>query len=63
MGGATWTVVEGELTYDVTWLSVHGNVNNCEMAFEDDFMSNVRSIRTLFPCSVCRGVKHMQKPN
>ena len=48
-GGAAWLAMEGESTYDVTWLSWHGNVNNCGMTFEDDFMSNMAINKDIVP--------------
>ena len=47
--GATWSVVEGESTHDVTWPSLHGNANNCGMAFENDFTSNVAINKDIVP--------------
>ena len=39
--GTVWPVMEGKSTHDVTWPSLHRNANNCKMAFEDDFTSNM----------------------
>ena len=49
IGGDAWSVVEGESIHDVTWSSLHGNANNCEMAFEDDFTSNVTINKVIAP--------------
>ena len=62
-GGVAWSDVEGESTYDVTWPSLHGNINNCGMAFKDDLMSNVAIDKDNIPMQLCRGVKHVRKPN
>ena len=49
IGGATWPIVEGESTHDVTWPSLNGNGNNCRMAFEDEFTSNVAVNKDIIP--------------
>ena len=48
-GGVAQPAVEGELTHDVTWPLLHRNANNCGMAFEDDFMSNVAINKDIVP--------------
>ena len=46
---ARWPVVEGESTHAVTWPLLHGNANNYEMVFKDDFMSNVIINKDIVP--------------
>ena len=47
--GATWPAVEGKSTHDFAQPSLYGNANNCGMAFEDDFMSNVAINKDMVP--------------
>ena len=49
ISSVAWPVVEGELTDDLIWPTLHGNANNCGMAFEDDFMSNVAINKDIVP--------------
>ena len=49
IGGAVWPAVESELTHDVTWPSLHGNANNCEMAFNNDLKSNMAINKDIVP--------------
>ena len=48
-GGVAWAAVEGESTCDATWPSLHENANNCEMTFEDNFMSNMAINKDIVP--------------
>ena len=48
-GGTAWPLVEGESTHVVTWPLLHGNANNCGMAFEDNFMSNMTINKDIVP--------------
>ena len=48
-GGVAQPAVEGESTHDVTWPSLYGNANNCRMAFEDEFTSNVAVNKDIIP--------------
>ena len=49
IGGAAWPAMDGEWAHDVIWLLLYRNANNCGMAFEDDFTSNVAINKNIVP--------------